>query len=355
MNGAVSVIIPARNEEHNIEGAVRSAAGQADAGEIILVDDQSSDGTRDAVIAMTKQFPRLRLLESGPLPDGWMGKAHACFEGARAASADWLLFTDADTRHLPGSLAALLARAQREGADLLSISPGQQVETWWEKAVIPLVYVKLARMFRFDDVNDPASPAAAANGQYLLIRRAVYEAIGGWSAVRGAVLDDVALARRVKQTGYKILFLPGAAWARTRMYRRFGEMWRGWTKNLFLLYGGNRGKVLIDALRLALVIFLPYPLLICAAILSLIAATDGIINAALISAMVALVCAAAAMASERHYRRQLVSLGFSGRLALYLAPGALLLSAILASSAWAWRRGGRIQWKGRFYPAKGGV
>lgn len=334
---------------------MRSIAEQADAGEIILVDDQSSDGTRNAIVALMGQFPRLRLVDSGPLPGGWLGKAHACFEGARAASGDWLLFTDADTRHLSGSLAALLARAQCEGAGLLSISPGQQVETWWEKAVIPLVYAKLAKMFRFDDVNDPASPAAAANGQYILIRRAVYEATGGWSAVRGVVLDDVAIARRVKQAGYKILFLPGAAWARTRMYRRFGEMWRGWTKNLFLLYGANRGKVLIDALRLALLIFMPYPVLVSAVVLSLVAATHGIVNAAWILALAALVCAAAVFASERLYRRQLISLGFSGRLALYLAPGALLLSAILASSAWAWRQGGSIQWKGRFYPAKGGL
>lgn len=353
MNGETSVIIPARDEELNIEGAVRSLAGQGDAREIIVVDDESRDQTAEILSMLAGQFPALRVQRAGTLPAGWLGKAHAAAEGAAIASGEWLLFTDADTRHFPDSLAALRARAESEGADLLSISPGQEVKTWWEKAVIPLVYTELARRFRFEEVSDPHSPAAAANGQYMLIRRNVYDAVGGWASVRSEVLDDVALARRVKQAGFKILFLPGAAWAKTRMYRRFGQMWRGWTKNLFLLYGSDRKIIAATVLRLAALICLPYALLV---VLALAAILIGLLKTPVAAAMLgmgAAACATVVLILQRRYRRELASQGFSGGLSVWLAPGAMLLSLILLNSLWTWRRGGGIEWKGRVYPVKG--
>lgn len=352
MNGT-SVIIPARDEEVNIEGAVRSLLTQEGVREIVVVDDESSDRTPEILSMLAGQFPSLRVLRAGKLPAGWLGKTHAASEGAQISSGDWLLFTDADTRHLPGSLTALRARAQSEGADLLSISPDQEVKTWWEKAVIPLVYVELARLFRFEDVSDPRSPIAAANGQYMLIRREVYDTVGGWSAVRGEVLDDVALARRVKGAGFKILFLPGAAWARTRMYRRFSEMWRGWTKNLFLLCGSNRKVIAATVLRLAILICLPFALLI---ILAVAAISVGLLEApGAASGFIAgtAACIAVIFILLRRYRRELTSQGFSGGFSVWLVPGAMLLSLILLNSLWTWRRGGGIEWKGRIYPAKG--
>ncbi len=242
--GKVSVIVPARNEEANIERVLRSLAGQQSVREILVVDDNSSDRTAEIARALKEEIPTLRTLRVDSLPEGWLGKNYAVALGAREAAGDWLLFTDADTEHLPGSLAATLEIAEREGADLLSLSPGQITPTWWEKAVIPLVYVNLARLYKFEDVSNPASPAAAANGQYLLIRRAVYERIGGHEAIRNQVLEDVELAKRVKATGGKLIFLPGAEWVRTRMYSTFGEMWAGWSKNLYLLYGRSLWRIL---------------------------------------------------------------------------------------------------------------
>ncbi|MGH9353164.1 MAG: glycosyltransferase [Terriglobia bacterium] len=353
MNGDTSVIIPARNEELNIEGAVRSVAAQKGVREIIVVDDQSGDGTPEILAAMAAQCPKLRVLRLRSLPAGWLGKTHAAAEGAKMATGEWLLFTDADTRHFPGSLAALLDRARSEGAGLLSISPGQEICTWWEKAVIPLVYVQLAGLFRFEDVNDPRSPAAAANGQYMLIRRSVYDSAGGWEAVRDSILDDVALARRVKNAGGKILFLPGAEWAQTRMYHRFGDMWRGWTKNLFLLYGQDWAKIAATVLRLLVLDCLPYALLAILVAVSFALLSTG--AKAWITAAVAVACALAVYTGHRRYRRQLVRLGFSGRAAKHLPAGALFLSLILLNSLWAWRQGGGIEWKGRIYPAKGAL
>src|SRR5574337_455378 len=168
--GQVSVIIPARNEEANIARAVRTVAGQKGIREILVVDDQSTDRTGEILESLKGEVAGLRTIRLDALAEGWLGKTHAVATAAREAYGEWLLFTDADTEHLPGSLAALLELAELEHADLLSVSPGQLTPTWWEKAVIPLVYVNLARLYRFEEVSDPHSPAAAANGQYLLIR-----------------------------------------------------------------------------------------------------------------------------------------------------------------------------------------
>ena len=204
--GRVSVIIPARNEELNIARVVRSLAKQPGIREILVVDDQSTDQTGEILAALEAEIPLLRTLRVESLPEGWLGKTHAVAQAARAATGDWLLFTDADTEHQAGSLAELLQRAEDEHADLLSLSPGQETPTWWEKSVIPLVYVKLASLFRFEEVSDPHSPAAAANGQYLLVRREIYERSGGHEAVKSAILEDVELARRIKAQGGNCYF-----------------------------------------------------------------------------------------------------------------------------------------------------
>ncbi len=253
----VSVIIPARNEEVNIARVVRSLANQQGIREILVVDDQSVDRTGEILAALEGEIPVLRTLRVESLPEGWLGKTHAVAMGARPATGDWLLFTDADTDHLAGSLAELVQQAEDEHADLLSISPGQETPTWWEKAVIPSVYAKLASLFRFQEVSDPHSPAAAANGQYLLVRKDIYERVGGHEAVKSEILEDVELARRIKSRGGKLLFLPGARWVRTRMYQSFPEMWQGWTKNLYLLYAGKLSQMLATVASLWLLDLFP--------------------------------------------------------------------------------------------------
>jgi hypothetical protein len=152
---------------------------------------------------------KLRVLETQELPTGWVGKNYAVSLGAAQATGDWLLFTDADGVHLPGSTARALADAAASGAGLVSYSPEQETRTWWERALIPFVYTRLAQKFSYDAVNNPESPAAAANGQYLLIRREDYERIGGHAAVAGEVLEDVALARLAKQAGMRLHFASG--------------------------------------------------------------------------------------------------------------------------------------------------
>jgi glycosyltransferase involved in cell wall biosynthesis len=229
----VSVIIPARNEEACLGACLESLAAQSGvAFEIIVVDDHSTDRTREIAAA----YPIARIIEAAPLPDGWTGKNNAIATGAREARGEWLLFTDADTIHLPGSLARALAEAKENGADLLSYSPEQIAVGFWEMATLPVIFAELARQYPPRKASDPASPIAAANGQYILVRREAYDAIGGHAKIAGSILEDVALARTMKVPGRKIRFRYAAGAVRTRMYRNFRELREGWTKNLALLF-----------------------------------------------------------------------------------------------------------------------
>jgi hypothetical protein len=179
-------------------------------------------------------------MDASPLPQGWTGKNNTVACGAREAQGEWLLFTDADTVHLPGSLARALAEATENKVEMLSYSPEQIVVTFWEMAILPVVFAELARQYPPSKVSDPASPIAAANGQFLLIRRSTYDAIGGHAAVASDILEDVALARRVKAAGRTLRFRYAADAVHTRMYRNFAQIREGWTKNLALLFPSPR-------------------------------------------------------------------------------------------------------------------
>jgi len=343
----VSAIIPARNEEVNIARVVRSLANQQGLAEILVVDDLSVDRTVEILADLQVEIPSLHILRVESLPRGWLGKTHALVMGAQAATGDWLLFTDADTEHLAGSLAALLQRAEDEGVDLLSVSPGQETPTWWEKSVIPLVYVKLASRFRFEEVSDPQSPVAAANGQYLLVRREIYERSGGHTAVKSEILEDVELARRIKARGGKLLFLPGPRWVRTRMYRTFREMWQGWTKNLYLLYQRNVVTMLAAVASLWLLDLLPVLAFLGACWWVILARAEGA------ATLLAAGLFSLALARQWNYGRSLERLGFDPALANFQPMGATLLGALMLGSLSAHLGFGSIEWKGRHYATKG--
>ena len=228
----VSVIIPARNEEASLGSCLESLVSQGAIDfEIIVVDDYSTDCTRE----IAESFPKVRVIEADPPPPGWTGKNNAVTTGAREARGEWLLFTDADTVHTPGSLGQAVAEAKDNKADVLSYSPEQIAVTFWEMAVLPVVFAELARQYPPSKVSDQNSPEAAANGQYMLIRREVYDAIGGHAAVASEILEDVALARLVKASGRNLRFRYSES-VRTRMYRNFAQLREGWTKNLALLF-----------------------------------------------------------------------------------------------------------------------
>ncbi|MGC2323107.1 MAG: glycosyltransferase, partial [Terriglobales bacterium] len=212
----VSVIVPARNEEACLAACLESLAGQQNVSfEIIVVDDGSTDRTA----AIARSFAGVKLIEARPLPEGWSGKSNAVYNGAQQARGEWLLFTDADTVHLPGSLSRALAEAKSCGAEMLSYSPAQELHGFLERAVMPVIFAELAATYRPREVSDPSSPAAAANGQYVLVTREAYDAVGAHAAIAKCLLEDVELARAVKRSGRKLRFRFGGDAVRTRMYR----------------------------------------------------------------------------------------------------------------------------------------
>lgn len=378
----VSAIVPARNEEATIAQCVESLAQQPGITEIIVVNDQSADRTAQIVQELTRKYPQLRLIESTALPSGWVGKNYAVWQGARAAKGDWFLFTDADVVHEKNSAAQALAFAGVQAAvsgstsvvgnhipsllqkgaasaapyssgtsgvltpgvegsgpppQLISFSPEQITETWYEKSLIPVVYCRLSKKFSYDEVNDPQSKSAAANGQFLLISRKAYDAVDGHAAIASEVLEDVALAQRVKQVGYRIWFGSGKGIVRVRMYRTFASMWEGWKKNLYRLMGANPVSI---AAEIAIAVV---PILVPALIVTAIWFFSKDWSVSLASA------AGALAVWHWLYSKELAANHFSKSLTWYGLPGKLLYAVVLWASYRAHQKGS-LAWKGREYP-----
>ncbi len=326
----VSVIVPARNEETSLRACLESLAGQTGIlFEIIVVDDGSTDRTRE----IAGSFPSVKLIEAPPLPPGWSGKNNAVTAGARVARGRWLLFTDADTVHLPASLSRSVTEAEQNRMALLSYSPEQEVHEMLEKAVMPVIFAELAATYRPSRVSDPRSSAAAANGQYLLISREAYDAVGGHAAIADSLLEDVALAKKVKQSRRKIFFRYGGDAVRTRMYRSFAQLREGWTKNLALLFA--------SPVRIAWLRALEFVLIAGSATLGVVAIAEGRVRVGIVLGLLALVLYAFLLKRIRqaHFSWD------ANALSLFGLP---IFSYLLLRSAVSYKRG-QVSWKGRQY------
>ena len=267
----LSVILPARDEEGNLPACLESLLSQSEPGfalgqqwELILVDDASTDGTRNLAATAVAQHPAgVTLLDAPPLdPDpatsGFTGKNNACWAGAQLARGRHLLFTDADTLHNPGDLSRALREAEKHHATLLSYSPRQITTGLAQFLVMPLIFSELASVYPPAEVNDPSRRIAAANGQFLLVDRNAYFSVGGHRAIGREVLEDVALARNIKRGGERTIRLRYAPDAlSTRMYPTTSAMVEGWTKNLAVLMPSPISLALWRTLDLLLFFVLP--------------------------------------------------------------------------------------------------
>ena len=180
----ISILVPARNEARNIQRCVECLLAQTwPYFELIVLDDRSTDSTPEILQLVSEQDGRLKILHGAELPPGWAGKPYALYQAAQAAHGEWLCFVDADTFAGPQALASVLAKAQETRADLFTIMTGQEVETFWERVVLPLVFTALSVGFSPRKVNDPRRKDAIANGQFIFIKRSVYQAVGGHAAL----------------------------------------------------------------------------------------------------------------------------------------------------------------------------
>ena len=256
----LTVIVPARNEEDCLEECLRSLVSQSEEifelgrdWELVVVNDHSTDRTAD----MANEVAGVTVLEAGKLEKGWTGKANAIWTAARKARGRWLLFTDADTIHEPGSLHRAIHEATRHKVGMLSYSPRQIVSGLAQRSLMPLVFCELALAYPPAKVSDPAQRIAAANGQFLLVEREAYRRLGGHGSVSDKVLEDVELAFLAKRRKVGLRFRYAEDAVSTRMYRSTGAMIEGWTKNLALLFNNTLALALWRALDILLLAGLP--------------------------------------------------------------------------------------------------
>ena len=348
----VSIIVPARNEERNIRRCVESLLEQSYPNfEVIVVDDGSTDdtpGILEDIIQTHPQSNRLwvqRLRDE--LPEGWAGKPHAIHAGVQESHGEWLLFTDADTWHAPNALHCALTSALHTGSDLYTLGTAQELPGFWEKVMMPMAYLGISMMYPIKKVNDPLSSIAIANGQFILIRRAVYDILGGYARpeLRNTLLDDRDLANTVKQQGFKLRLEDGRDLVRVQMYRGLRDAWQGWRKNAFLGSRGGVAFVLLELIGLPMVAIVPFLLPLVAWISRQKLVREKVISSSEIG--VATLLELGPLLSYHMSIDRELKVPWYYAFAYPLA--ASLFECILAESAWRVLRRKGIDWRGRQY------
>jgi len=349
----VSVIVPARNEARNIERVVASLAqSQGVPFEVIVVDDRSDDDTAArARRVATAGAERIEVIDGAELPEGWLGKNWACHQGATQARGDILLFTDADTVHAPDLLARALAALEADRADALTLAGRQLMLSFWECLVQPQIFMGI--LSRYPDTRRTLAPHqwrdAIANGQYIMVRREAYEAIGGHEALRAEVVEDMRFAQRLVRLGHRLSLRAAEDAFATRMYTSLGELVEGWSKNILLgglatlPEGWVRRVAPLAAVVLGTVSLLLPPLLVL----------GGLMGAVLMGTVLTGAAApwfgwAAAMTLLGVLFWALVSwrMRISPLWGLLYPLGAAVAQYIFLRTWW---RGGHVEWKGRCY------
>lgn len=339
---SVLVIIPARNEEGNIEACVRSVLAQDyPTLRVRVVDDHSTDQTAAIVQSLAAHDPRLELLHAPALPARWLGKPHALHAGTREAVADYFLFLDADVRLAPSTVGRSIAAAQKSHAGLLTVTPTLLAQSFWERAAQPVIGMLLFALLDPVKIRDPDSEVAAAYGPYLLFERSAYEQIGGHSAVAMEVVEDLRLAQLVKRARLGFGYVHGVDGVELRMYDSLRGLVAGWRKNFHVALGPALWLGPIAALAVALIFGWPTVALLMVALrcLSAKSVTAGF-------ALPALFCYGAdwlaRVSLARNYR-----ITWRGARAL----GGLVVAYILCSSCYRAWRGKPVTWRGRSYEA----
>lgn len=351
---AVSIIVPARNEERNIRRNVTSLLEQDFTGdyEVIVVDDASTDATPrilDEIASTHPHAERLYVLRLRDLPPGWVGKPHALHAGAQEAQGDWLLFTDADTWHAPNALRTAYETALSEGLDMLSLGTAQELPGFWDKVLMPMAYLGISMQYPIRQVNNPRSPLALANGQFILLRRSVYDLIGGYARpdLRATLLDDRDLARVVKENGFRLRLLDGRDLVRVRMYEGLAEAWRGWRKNVFLGSRGGIGFALLQLFGLPITTIFPFLL----PLLALLAWRRGSRQKQQAVTPVEITAAATlGLAPLLAYRAWVnKNMGVPWYYAFTHPLAGAVFAGILGQSTWRVLTGKGVDWRGRQY------
>ena len=327
MMPAVSVLIPARNEASVIGRTVSQLLAQDYPHlDVHLLDDQSDDGTADVARSAAAHDARFHLHSGQPLPPGWLGKNWACHQLAQKAEGDILVFLDADVQCQPTAIRALVDLLENELSAAATVWPTQVTVTWGERLVVPLMAWAILAYLPILPVHYTNwSAFAAANGQCLAIRRIPYQTIGGHSAVRDNVVEDVALARRIKQHNFRLRMADGAGLIACRMYQNWAQVRAGFAKNILIGHGNSVPFLALSTLFHWLVFLLPW--------------LWWLAGGGLWPLTLALVGLLLRGLTAWFTRQRVLD-------ALFLPVSVVLMTVIAGQSVW-WRVRGRGEWKGR--------
>ncbi|MBY0356777.1 MAG: glycosyltransferase family 2 protein [Candidatus Obscuribacterales bacterium] len=342
----VSVVVPARNEEGKIERCLESLARQNyPRYEVIAIDDRSDDRTGEIIRGIARKYPHVKYVAgTNAPPPGWVGKCNALVQAVDHVKGEWLLFTDADTCHTPESLRYALSYSVKNKAELISFMPVQELGSFWERVVMPVLLGSFLCGDPLNTINEHTNERAYAYGQYILVRRDVYEAVGGHYSVFDQILEDISLARAVKAKGYHILSADGQLLYKVRMYTDLQSLWNGWTKNLYALI---ECRVLFLVLVLGLVntaIFMPFVSagIVAARMLHGDFSEQTCLLSGLVVCQLALLLAWY-LRTAQHYE------GVSLKHFFLLPLGSVTMSLLYLHSAYLVLSGKKVNWKGRRY------
>ncbi len=352
----VSVVVPARNEERNLSRLLPSLLSQRYPHyEVIVIDDQSTDGTPRILARWAQRDPRLKVVRGEALPAhaGWLGKPYAMHQGAQHARGEWLLFTDADTVHGPLSLSSSVAFALSHSIDLLSILPHPELVTVAEKIIMPVAFQGIGLLFPLHRVNDPDDKTAIANGQYMLIRRQVYDAVGGMARVKDRIAEDLEFAKVVKGEGYRLYIADGRHLMRVRMYTNLAEIWEGWGKNAVLAFRDSPGMMVVVVAGTFSIILVPALLAWWAVRGWRTARRTGTLADRATALWVTGLAAWSIGVPFAYRRRADMALGLAPVWTLTQPLGVLAMGLIMLYSIVRLATGKGVVWKGRVYAARG--
>jgi chlorobactene glucosyltransferase len=341
----VSVVVPARNEQLNIERCINGLLEQdypIERLNIKVIDDHSTDSTYAIASAIAARSSHVTVVRSPALPPDWVGKSHACWIGSQVAQTEdeWLCFIDADVEAEPELLASATEVALSQHLDLLSLAPRLRLESFAERLVIPCGLYLIAFCQDLAAVQSQRSDKVTATGQFMLVRRHVYESVGGHAAVCGAICEDVALALLIKRGGGRVMLQDGKFLLSARMYTGWSSLWTGISKNLVEMLGGERATLITAAIAIVVswaCVVIPW--------LDALSCAHGISGSciALVPALVGSLAALGLHIAGSLYFQIPFWYGL-------LFPFGYSVGACLAVESMRRRRRRRIIWKGRAYP-----
>tara|TARA_B100000482_G_scaffold143883_1_gene106368 strand:- start:1 stop:1224 length:1224 start_codon:yes stop_codon:yes gene_type:complete len=347
---SLTVVIPAFNESLNIKrslGSVFKSLPPCGDWQVVVVDDMSTDSTADLARECAKQLNqqhRFSLIQAGPRParERWVGKNWACSRAMDGVKSSWVLFIDADVELRPTALRRALVQAIDERADLLSLAPRLVCTCLSEWMVQPIMASLLGLGFPIIEANDPSSDVAFAAGPFMLFRRSAYDAIGGHRALAGEVVEDLALARTIKTSGFCLRYVLGLDAVDLQMYPNLSALWEGWTKNWFLGLDRNIPKALAAGGVVVLMFASPWILLPSSIVLAVLSfgATLMVIASSLLAAMALVLQIVLRVWIQDRF-------GVPVKFWWLMGAGGLLVGAIAPVSVWRSLTGRGWTWKGR--------